>query len=193
MSNNKKNVEDTSLPEGTNQCISESETSSETTSSITTEEVCDSSAFDNDQEKAKDDCLKDLEDKTRVTLTDLPTEVIYKKCIFDKTCLLYKKAINFLFFLKVFLQVCSYLSARLLMQTLRLVSKRLNEILSDDFIWRSRIFKKWGQIYPPIPGEKAKFDLYWLTFSFTFRNEKSLNIIIHFQRIETLLIGKLRA
>lgn len=38
------------------------------------------------------------------------------------------------------------------MQTLRLVSKRLNEILSDDFIWRSRIFKRWRQVYPPIPG-----------------------------------------
>ncbi|KAE8750416.1 hypothetical protein FOCC_FOCC002710 [Frankliniella occidentalis] len=62
----------------------------------------------------------------RITLTDLPTEV--------------------------FLQVCSYLSARLLMQTMRLVNKRLNEILSDDFIWRSRIFKRWRQVYPPLPA-----------------------------------------
>ncbi|KAJ1530452.1 hypothetical protein ONE63_005355 [Megalurothrips usitatus] len=66
------------------------------------------------------------EEEPRITLTDLPTEV--------------------------FLQICSYLSARVLMQTLRLVNKRLNGILSDDFIWRSRIYKRWRQVYPPIPA-----------------------------------------
>lgn len=120
-------MEDISIPKESVQCNNESETTSEITFPIMTETLSGLGS-DTEKEKTEEGFLNDCEDETVVTLTDLPTEV--------------------------FLQICSYLSARLLMQTLRLVSKRLNEILSDDFIWRSRICKKWRQVYPPIPADR---------------------------------------
>lgn len=105
-----------------------------------------------DEVKAQD--FVGISEEEHITLTDLPTEVMLKDYITDPLffCCSFLQFFTSAWYLQVLLQICSYLSARLLTQSMRLVSKRLNEILSDDFIWRSRIYKRYKQVYPPIPG-----------------------------------------
>jgi hypothetical protein len=54
--------------------------------------------------------------------------------------------------LQIFLNICSYLDTRFITCSLSLVCKRFHEILSDKATWRSRITKRWGKEYPPVPG-----------------------------------------
>ncbi|PNF16360.1 hypothetical protein B7P43_G10497 [Cryptotermes secundus] len=59
---------------------------------------------------------------------------------------------------EIFLHICSYLDARFITRSLSLVCKRFHEILSDITVWRSRITKRWGNEYPPVPVDTDAFD-----------------------------------
>ncbi|PNF41646.1 hypothetical protein B7P43_G07628 [Cryptotermes secundus] len=59
---------------------------------------------------------------------------------------------------EIFLHICSYLDARFISRSLSLVCKRFHEILSDITVWRSRITKRWGNEYPPVPVDTDAFD-----------------------------------
>ncbi|XP_069700285.1 F-box/WD repeat-containing protein 9-like isoform X4 [Periplaneta americana] len=59
---------------------------------------------------------------------------------------------------EIFLHICSYLDARFITHSLSVVCKRFHEILSDAAIWKSRITKRWGSVYPPIPVDSDDFN-----------------------------------
>jgi len=51
--------------------------------------------------------------------------------------------------------ICSFLQAKFLLQSFRLVCKRFYHILSDVEFWRARLRERWQKRYPPIPGDKV--------------------------------------
>jgi hypothetical protein len=59
---------------------------------------------------------------------------------------------------EIYLYICSYLDARCITHSLNSARKRFHEILSDITIWRSRITKRWGTKYPPVPEDPNKFN-----------------------------------
>jgi len=94
-----------------------------------------------------------------VTLVDLPTEVSvfgYSRiaCILKSLSSVYVFYISWFPCCQVILQLCSHMDSRFLINVLRLVCRRFYCILSDEFIWRSRIMRMWTQLYPAIPSKE---------------------------------------
>ncbi|GBM80788.1 F-box/WD repeat-containing protein 9 [Araneus ventricosus] len=52
---------------------------------------------------------------------------------------------------EIFLHICSFISAKFVINVLSKVCQQFNEIIQNDTTWRMRIFKKWPRQYPLIP------------------------------------------
>ena len=52
--------------------------------------------------------------------------------------------------IEIFLQICTYLSSRVIIKNLSLVCKHLNNIIKNDSSWKHRIFNRWPKQYPPV-------------------------------------------
>lgn len=51
---------------------------------------------------------------------------------------------------EVFLHICSFLNAKTILSSLRLVCKRLYDILSDEIVWRTWIKQRWPSLKVPV-------------------------------------------
>ncbi|CAL1271227.1 unnamed protein product [Larinioides sclopetarius] len=52
---------------------------------------------------------------------------------------------------EIFLHICSFISAKFVINVLSKVCQQFNEIIQNDTTWRMRIFEKWPKQYPLIP------------------------------------------
>lgn len=53
---------------------------------------------------------------------------------------------------EVLLHICSFLSSKFVINVLRKVCLKFKYIIEEDSTWRMRIFKRWPNKYPLIPG-----------------------------------------
>ncbi|XP_068083329.1 F-box/WD repeat-containing protein 9 [Anabrus simplex] len=58
---------------------------------------------------------------------------------------------------EVFLHICSFLDARFIACSMRFVCKHFHVILSDEFVWKSRVGRRWNNAYPPLPVKSEEF------------------------------------
>ncbi|GFT33673.1 hypothetical protein NPIL_552821 [Nephila pilipes] len=52
---------------------------------------------------------------------------------------------------EIFLHICSFISAKFVINVLSKVCQHFNDLIQNDTTWRMRIFKKWPKQYPMIP------------------------------------------
>lgn len=75
---------------------------------------------------------------------------------------------------EIFLHICSFLDAKFLTDSLSLVCKRFNDILSDQSIWRSRLKKRWPNHKLPLMEFCGNDTLTWTELCYHIEDELEL-------------------